>query len=111
MSNDNALLSFVASKIELPEEIVITLFRKFIANAEAILTKFEEAHEDAAALKIAVHSLKGISRNLYLEVLGNECEAFEHALPSLTSDEKRNHLSQLGEETLKIVAQIKRELA
>lgn len=111
MSNGNALLSFVASKIELPEEIVINLFKKFIANAETILTKFEEEHEDATVLKMAVHSLKGISRNLYLEALGNACEAFEHVLPSLTSDEKRKHLSQLGEETLKIIVQMKRELA
>lgn len=111
MSDDNALISFVASKIELPEEIVITLFRKFIANAETILTKFEEEDEDAAALKMAVHSLKGISRNLYLEALGNACEAFERALPTLTSDEKRKHLLQLGEETLKIIAQMKRALA
>lgn len=111
MSDDNALISFVASKIELPEEIVITLFRKFIANAETILTKFEEEDEDAAALKMAVHSLKGISRNLYLEALGNACEAFERALPTLTSDEKRKRLLQLGEETLKIIAQMKRALA
>jgi PAS domain S-box-containing protein len=110
MSNDKSLISFVISKIELPEEIVINLFKKFIANAETILSKFEEEYEDAAALKMAVHSLKGISRNLYLEALGNTCEAFEHALPALTSEEKKNHLTELAEETLKIMAQMKSEL-
>lgn len=111
MSNDRALIPFVASKIELPEEIVVNLFKKFITNAQTILTKFQEESEDTVALKMAVHSLKGIARNLYLEELGNMCEAFEDALTSLTSDEKRDHLTQLADETLKIITQMKSELA
>lgn len=110
MSNDKVLIPFVASRIELPEEIVVNLFKKFITNAQTILTKFQEA-EDTKALKMAVHSLKGISKNLYLEELGNMCEAFEDAFPTLTSDEKRNHLAQLGEETLRIITQMQSELA
>ncbi len=109
--NHQSLSSFVASKIELPEEIVFNLFKKFIANTETILIKFTEEHEDPAALKMAVHSLKGISRNLYLEALGNRCESFEQDLPTLTSDEKVNRLAQLADETQKIMTQMKSELA
>lgn len=111
MSDTKSLISFVASKIELPEEIVATLFGKFISNAEVILTKLEEGYEDASALKMAAHSLKGISRNLNFVALGMMCEEFEKDLPTFTSDEKRNRLSQLKEETLKIIAQMKNELA
>lgn len=111
MSDTKSLISFVASKIELPEEIVATLFGKFISNAEVILTKLEEGYEDASALKMAAHSLKGISRNLNFVELGMMCEEFEKDLPTFTSDEKRNRLSQLKEETLKIIAQMKNELA
>jgi CheY-like chemotaxis protein len=110
MPNNEKLIPFVASKIELPEEIVINLFKKFITNAQTILTKFQEGYEDAAVLKMAVHSLKGISKNLYFEELGNSCEAFEHDLPALTPDEKRARLVSLGEETLNVLEQMKREL-
>jgi PAS domain S-box-containing protein len=110
MFNDKDLIHFVASKIELPEEIVVNLFKKFISNAETILTKFQEEHEDATALKMAVHSLKGISRNLYFEELGNMCEALEKDLAALAPDAKITRLKQLDEETLKIVAQMKSEL-
>ena len=110
MSNDKNLILFVASKIELPEEIVVNLFKKFIANAEAILTQFQKEHEDTTALKMAVHSLKGISRNLYLTELGNMCERFEKDLTILSSDEKSTRLAELGKETQKIVAQMKSEL-
>jgi PAS domain S-box-containing protein len=104
------LIAYVASKIELPEEIVINLFKKFITNSQTILTQFKEEYEDAAALKMAVHSLKGISRNLSLEALGNSCEALEKALPDLDSEEKRNRLSALSEETQKMILQMKSEL-
>ncbi|MDP2077658.1 MAG: ATP-binding protein, partial [Sulfuricurvum sp.] len=107
---NQSLTSFVASKIELPEEIVVNLFKKFITNSQAILTKFKEEHEDAEALRMAVHSLKGISRNLFLDELGMMCETFEKDLPALGADEKRNRLSQLGEETHKIILQMKSEL-
>ncbi|MDP3120003.1 MAG: response regulator [Sulfuricurvum sp.] len=107
---NQSLTSFVASKIELPEEIVVNLFKKFITNSQAILTKFKEEHEDAEALRMAVHSLKGISRNLFLDELGMMCETFEKDLSALGADEKRNRLSQLGEETHKIILQMKSEL-
>ncbi|MDP3301619.1 MAG: response regulator [Sulfuricurvum sp.] len=105
-----SLIASVASKIELPEEIVVNLFKKFITNSETILTQFKEEHEDAAALKMAVHSLKGISRNLYLEALGNNCETLEKALPNLDSEEKINRLAALSEETRKIITQMESEL-
>lgn len=105
-----SLIASVASKIELPEEIVVNLFKKFITNSQTILNQFKEAFEDAAALRMAVHSLKGISLNLYLETLGNSCEAFEKDLPILTSDEKRSRLTQITQETQKIIAQMKSEL-
>lgn len=108
--NNQSLTSLVASKIELPEEIVLNLFKKFITNAQAILTKFKEEHEDASALKMAVHSLKGISRNLFLNELGMMCETFEKDLPALEADEKTNRLSQLADETHKIILQMKSEL-
>lgn len=110
VTNTHTLISSVASNIELPEEIVINLFKKYIANSENILKQFQEDYEDAAALKMAVHSLKGISRNLYFEELGNSCEALEKDLPSLTPDEKRNRLATLSEETQKIVLQMESEL-
>ena len=110
MPDNENLIPFVASKTELPGEIVINLFNKFISNAQAILTKFQEEHEDTVALKMAIHSLKGISRNLYLEELGNSCEALEHDLPTLTPDEKSDRLKELREETLKTVKQMKSEL-
>lgn len=108
---ESSLINFVAYKIELSKEIVKTLFEKFISNSETILTKFEEDHEDAMALKMAVHSLKGISRNLFIETLSTLCEAFEKDLATLTLDEKKDRLSQLRKETLKIITQMKGELA
>ena len=109
-SDNQNLISFIASKIELPEEIVVNLFKKFITNAETILTKIQEEHEDPVALKMAVHSLKGISRNLYLKELGTMCESFEKDLPILTPDERINRLAALRKETDKIIAQMKGEL-
>jgi CheY-like chemotaxis protein len=108
--NDKSLSSFIASKIELPNEIVLKLFEKFISNAENILIQINENSDNATALKIPIHSLKGISRNLYLEILGNVCEAFEKDLLTLTPDKKVQRLKELREETLKTIEQMKSEL-
>lgn len=107
---DKSLASFVASKIELSNEIVMELFKKFISNTETILTQIDEHNDDATALKIPIHSLKGISRNLYLEILGNMCEAFEKDVLTLTPDQKIKRLKELRKETLKTVKQMKSEL-
>lgn len=111
MQTAKALTAFVTSKIELPDEIVMELFKKFINNAETILTQIHEQHNDPAALKMAIHSLKGISRNLYLEVLGNLCEAFEKELHSLSPDQKQERLKAIEDETTKNIRQMKEELA
>jgi CheY-like chemotaxis protein/HPt (histidine-containing phosphotransfer) domain-containing protein len=105
-----SLVSFVSSKIELPAEIVIELFKKFINNSETILTQIHEHHDDPVALKMAIHSLKGISRNLYLEELGDVCEAFEKNLLSLTPDQKQEHLEHIRQTTEKNIRQMKEEL-
>ena len=110
MQPTKTLTAFVASKIELPDEIVIELFKKFINNSETILTQIHDHPNDPAALKMAVHSLKGISRNLYLEALGNLCEAFEKELPLLTPDQKQERLNVIEEETKKKINQMKEEL-
>lgn len=106
----NNIITFIASKTELPQEIVIELFKKFINNSETILTQLDKQHDDLPALKIAIHSLKGISRNLYLEGLGTLCEAFEKELLSLTADQKQEHLQEIKEETNKNIQQMKKEL-
>jgi len=111
MQTLNTLTAFVASKIELPDEIVMELFKKFINNAETILTQIHEHHSDPAALKMAIHSLKGICRNLYLESLGNACEAFEKEMHSLTIDQQRERLKTIEDETTKNIRQMKEELA
>lgn len=106
-----SLAAFVASKIELPHEIVMELFKKFINNAETILTQIQEQHNNEITLKMAIHSLKGISKNLYLEGLGNACEEFEKEVLSLTPDQKHSRLKAIEEETTKHIQQMKEELA
>lgn len=107
---DNSLTAFVTSKIELPNQIVFELFKKFISNTQTILSQLHEHNEDQATLKMAIHSLKGISKNLYLEVLGTMCEAFEGDLLTLTPNEKIQRLTEIREETQKIITQMKSEL-
>ncbi len=106
-----SLATFVASKIELPQEIVMELFKKFINNAETILTQMDEYPDDPVALKMAIHSLKGISRNLYLNELGHLCEEFEKKLLSLSPDQKQEQLEEIQRETKRNIQQMKEELA
>lgn len=109
IQTDKSLTAFVSSKIELPEEIVFELFKKFISNSEIILSQLHEHNDDQATLKMAIHSLKGISKNLYLDVLGNMCESFETDLFSLTPDQKIQRLKEIREETIKTIQKIQGE--
>ena len=104
-----SLKSLVASQLELPEEIILELFKKFISNASVILTQFQE-NMDEEQLKMAVHSLKGISRNLFLTQVGDACHNLEKDLSSLTQVQKKERLEYLCAETEKIIQQMRKEL-
>ena len=103
--------SSVALKLELPEAIIIELFKEFINNAHAILIQVQENHDDPIQLKMAIHSLKGISKNLFLEELGNKCEHFEKDIDSLSAKLKLQRLEQIRMETEKILQEMQKEIA
>lgn len=91
----NALIVSIVSQLELPETIVLDLFRKFISNARAIIEQINTHHDDLPQLKIAIHSLKGISKNFYLDPLGDACEKLEADLPSLSPDQQAKRLESI----------------
>ncbi|HEX5710599.1 MAG TPA: response regulator [Sulfuricurvum sp.] len=109
-NNHEGLKTRIASQLELPEEIVLELFKKFISNTSVILTQFRENIDNEEALKIAVHSLKGITRNLFLTELGDACHNFEIDMPSLDHGEKEKRLEAIRAETENIIQQMKKEL-
>ncbi len=110
-SENRSLTSFIASKIELPEETVCKLFKKYVSNCETILSQLDEHANDKLSLKMPIHSLKGISRNLYLETLGDMCEAFEKDLFSFTDDQQKLRLDELRDQVLHTLSQMKSELS
>lgn len=90
-----SLILSIISKLELPETTVVDLFRKFISNAQALIEQINSSHDDPSQLHTAIHSLKGISKNFYLEPLGDECEKLEADLPSLSPDQKAKRLESI----------------
>ncbi|HQS66224.1 MAG TPA: hypothetical protein PLM93_03415 [Sulfuricurvum sp.] len=105
-----SLNAYVASKIDLPQEIVFELFKKFIANTYILLPQFDGYNDDPETLKMTIHSLKGIAKNLFLDTLGTMCEAFETDLNTLTFEQKTQRLYELKKETLRTVDKMRGEL-
>jgi CheY-like chemotaxis protein len=109
MQNRHSFAETIANTIELPVEVVYELFRRYINNAETLMQQLEE-NPDISGLKHIIHSLKGISRNLYLEPLGALCEQFEKAIPSMDDESKRLRLEELLSEIRRTVGQMREEL-
>ncbi|HEX5623961.1 MAG TPA: response regulator [Sulfuricurvum sp.] len=110
-SQQKNLLIALSAKLELPEEIILELFKKFINNANAILVQIQKHADDTEQLKMAIHSLKGISRNLFLEKLGNACEKFEKEMESLSPESKQEHLHAIRTETENSIQLMKKEIS
>lgn len=110
-ASGHSLALSVAARLELPEEIIRELFRKFIANAQMILEGIDARQNDRSGLKIEFHSLKGIAKNLYLEPLGSICARIEADLPSLSGDELATRLNELRRETRNAIRRMEEELS
>ncbi len=101
--------SSIASRLELPETIVRELFTKFIHNASIILTQLQEHPTDPVRLKMAIHSLKGISQNLFLETVAEKCEQFEKELGLLSDESKRKRLEEIAIDINAILQKMQKE--
>jgi len=110
LKTDHNLARMVSEKLELPIEIIYELFRKFINNAENLLRQLQP-DESTEQIKNALHSLKGIAKNLYIEPLGTMCEQFEKNLSALNEDSKREYLQRIQDETLHTIRRMQQELA
>lgn len=107
---EKSILTYVASKLELPETVILKLFHKFIGNAQTILEQIDSSQDDLPQLKMAIHSLKGIAKNLYLEPLGEECERFEAERATLSADQKLQRLNVIRHEIKKTIHRMNMEL-
>lgn len=107
---DTSLLMSISQKLELPEEIVAELFRKFINNTQTLLQQMHEQYNDSSQLKMAIHSLKGISKNLYIEPLGTHCQEFETKMGTLTEEKKIKWIKEITQETESYIYQMQTEL-
>ncbi|HEX5669951.1 MAG TPA: response regulator, partial [Sulfuricurvum sp.] len=110
-SDTKKLTRTVASQLELPEEIITELFKKFINNSNIILSQIQENANNITELKTAIHSLKGISKNLYLTTLGDLCENFEKEMLSLPTEQKMQRLEQIRTETQVNIQCMQKEIA
>ncbi|MFA6189295.1 MAG: response regulator [Sulfuricurvum sp.] len=110
-SDEKELTRTVASQLELPEEIITALFKKFINNSNLILSQIQENTDDVSQLKMAIHSLKGISKNLYLSALGDLCENFEKEMVSLSAEQKLERLVQIRTQTAAMIKRMQEEIA
>lgn len=104
-----SLSTAVASKLELPRAIVLELFRKFISNATLLIEQIR-SHPAPPELKMGIHSLKGIAKNLYLEPLGSSCERFETDLAVLNETDRLGHVETICKETETIIRRMQEEL-
>lgn len=109
--SESSLLQTVSTTLELPEEIIGKLFEKFIHNAQQLLEQLQTSENDTAKLKMIIHSLKGISKNLYLEPLGTLCADFETEIPTFTSDARTKALNRLRQEVGTTIHLMQKELA
>lgn len=101
-----SLANSVSERLELPLEIIFELFRKYIANAQALLAQLFSEVE----VKNALHSLKGISQNLYLEPISSMCTALENDLKTLEADEITIRIDAIHQETDQIITRMQQEL-
>lgn len=111
LSDTKNFIADIASKLDLPEEIIAKLFEKFINNANVLIEQLQTSVNDQTSLKTAIHSLKGISKNLYIEPLGSECEQFETDLSSMNDATRSKRLDHLIQELHTIIDQMHREIA
>ncbi|MCX6073938.1 MAG: Hpt domain-containing protein [Campylobacterales bacterium] len=102
--------STLALRLELPETIIKELFKKFINNISTILNQLHEYPDDPVQLKMAIHSLKGISKNLFLETLGFLCERFEKDRETLSAEESLKTLEQIHSEAKWMIRQMEQEI-
>ncbi|MCK9373329.1 MAG: response regulator [Sulfuricurvum sp.] len=107
---DMSLMTSTAQKLELPEEIVAELFRKFINNTQTLLQQIREHPNDSVPLKMAIHSLKGIARNLYMEPLGKYCHEFESKIGTLSENQTIQELETIIRESENAIHRMQKEL-
>ncbi|MDD5716581.1 MAG: response regulator [Sulfuricurvum sp.] len=105
-----SLLSSIRSKLELPEEVVLLLFQKFIDNASTLLSQLNSNHDNPDELKKTLHALKGIAKNLFLELLGKMCEELEHRLGEMSTQERNDHIQKIHYECTTIINRMQKEL-
>lgn len=86
--------------------LLIQILGKFIAQHQDFDNELTQQLQDNDfdAVKHNVHTLKGVSGNLGMTALYNECKVFEqHLATKQISDEQRDILSQAFKQTLSVV--------